>query len=82
MEASPGTHNHISFPEVVVIIIIIININISVIPFVLCCTSLLPETQIILAFLSARGSQSGAAVNSSGVAECPLQGQEGSQSFH
>lgn len=73
MEASLGIHHHISFPEVV-IIVIIINIFTSI----LCPTSLLPETQIILAFLNARlpgGAK--AAVNSwwtSGVAECPLQG--------
>lgn len=74
MEASLGVHDHISFPEVVIIVI-----NINIIAFTLCPTSLLPETQIILAFLNARlpgGAK--AAVNSwwtSGVAECPLQGQ-------
>lgn len=48
MEASLGIHNHISFPEVVIII------NINIIAFILCPTSLLPETQIILVLLKAR----------------------------
>lgn len=48
MEASLGIHNHIGFPEVVIIVII------NIIAFVLCATSLLPETQIFLAFLNAR----------------------------
>lgn len=54
MEASLGVHNHISFPEVVIININIIIININIIAFILCPTSLLPETQIILVFLNAR----------------------------
>lgn len=75
MEASLGVHNHIGFPKVVVIVII----NINIIAFLLCPTSLLPETQVIPAFLKAGlPGEAKASVNSwwtSGLAECPLQGQ-------